>query len=60
MIAIDLNKQQARDAGAKTIQQINFTGNLARDRNANTTIFFIVKESKETILDFSQGTLRVL
>ena len=60
MIAIDLNKQEARDTGAKSIQQINFTGNLARKRNANTTMFFIIKESTETILDFSQGTLRVL
>ena len=29
MIAINLNKQQALDADPKTIQQINFTGNLA-------------------------------
>ena len=42
----------------KSIQQINFTANL--DRNGNTAIFFIVKEVKETILDFSQGTVKVL
>ena len=29
MIAIDLSKQQARDADPKAIQQIHFTGNLA-------------------------------
>ena len=58
MIAIDLNK--AIDAGPKAIQQINFTGNLARDGNANMAMFFIIEEAKETILDFSQGTLRVL
>ena len=28
MIAIDLNKQQALDADPKSIQQINFTGNV--------------------------------
>ena len=42
------------------LQQINFTGNLAREGNANTTIFFIIEEAKETILDFSQGTVKVL
>ena len=58
MIAIDLIKQQALDADPKAIQQINFTGNL--DRAGNTTIFFIFEETKETILDFSQGTVKVL
>ena len=28
MIAIDLSKQQALDAGPETMQQINFTRNL--------------------------------
>ena len=56
-IAIDLSKQQALDADPKPIQQINFTANLDRDGN---TIFFIIKEAKETILDFSQGTVEVL
>ena len=32
------------------MQQINFTGNLARD--GNTTVFFIMEEAKEIILDF--------
>ena len=60
MIAIDLSKQQALDADPKTIQQINFTGNLAQEGNANTTKFFIIEEAKETILDFSQGIVIVL
>ena len=54
MIAIDLNKQQALDADPKAIHQINFTGNLARERNVNTTLFFIIEEAKETILDFDE------
>ena len=58
MIAIDLIKQQALGADPKEIQQINFTGNL--DRAENTTMFFIIEEAKETILDFSQETVRVL
>ena len=58
MIAIDLSKQQALNADPRAIQQINFTANL--DRDENTTIFFIIEEAKETVLEFSQGTVKVL
>ena len=58
MIAVDLSKQQALDADPKTIQQINFTENLDRDRN--TRVYSILEEAKESILDFSQGTVKVL
>ena len=57
MIAVDLSKQQAVDADPRAIQQINFTANL--DRAGNTRVFFILEEAKETILDFSQGTVKV-
>ena len=56
MIAIDLSKQQALDADPKAIQQINFTENLEQQ----ATIFSIIEEAKETALDFSQGTVKVL
>ena len=58
MIAIDLSKQQALDADPKAIQQINFAGNL--DGNNNRLMIFIIEGVKETILDFSQGTVKVL
>ena len=58
IIAIDLSKQQALDANPIAIQQINFTENL--DRAGNTTMFFLIEEAKETVLDFSQGTVKVL
>ena len=58
MIAIDLSKQQAFDSDPRVIQQINFTANL--DRARNTTMFFIIDEAKETVLDFSQGTVKIL
>ena len=58
MIAVDLSKQQALDADPKAIQQINFTANL--DRAGNARIYFILEEAKETILDFSQGAVKVL
>ena len=57
MMAIDLRKQQALDADTRAIQQINFTENL--DRVGQTTMFLIIEEAKETILDFLQGPVKV-
>ena len=58
MIAIDLTKQQALDVDPKAIQQTNFTVNL--DRAEGATMFFIIEEAKETKLDFSDETVKVL
>ena len=58
MVAVDLSKQPALDADPRAIQQINFTANL--DRAGNTRIYFILEEAKETILNFAQGTVKVL
>ena len=58
MIAVDLSRQRALDADCRAIQQINFIANL--DRAGNTRVYFILEEAKETILDFSQGTVKVL
>ena len=58
VLGIDLSKQQKLDADPKAIQQINFTGNL--DRAEGLTMFFIIEEAKETVLDFSKGTVKVL
>ena len=58
LIAVDLSKQQALDADPRAIKQINFTANL--DRAGNTMAYFILEEAKETILDFSQGIVKVL
>ena len=58
MIAIDLSKQQVLHSDPRAIQQINFTANL--DRAGNTTMFFIIEEAKETVFEFSQGTVKVL
>ena len=58
MIAIGLSKQQALDANPRAIQQINSTANL--DRARNTRINSILEEAKKTVLDFSQGTVKVL
>ena len=57
---MDFSKLKACDADSKAIQQINFTGNLARERNSKTKMLFIIEEAKEFILGFSQGTVKVL
>ena len=58
MIAADLRKQQALDADPKAIQQINFAANL--DKAGNTRWYFILQEAKETVFEFSLGTVKVL
>ena len=58
IIPVDLSKQQALHVDPRANQQIHFTANL--DRAGNTRIYFILEEAKETKLDFSQGTVKVL
>ena len=58
MIAVDLSKQQTLEADPRANQQINFTASFGRA--GNTRIYFILEEAKETILDFLQGTVKVL
>ena len=58
LIAVDLSKQQKLDGDAKALQQTNFTGNLSRAEGS--TMFFIIEEAKETALDFSKGTVKLL
>ena len=55
---VDLSKQRTLDADRKAIQQITFTANL--DRVGSTRIYSSLEEAKETVLDFSQGTVKVL
>ena len=56
IVAVDLSKQQALYADPKAIQQINF----AADRDGNTRFYIILEEAKETVFEFSQGTVKVL
>ena len=58
MIAVDLSKQRVLDADPKAIQQINLTANL--DRTGRTKLYFIFEKAKETVFEFSQGTVNVL
>ena len=58
LIVISLSKQQVLDVDPKAMQRIKFTRNL--NRVENTRIYFIIREAKETILDFSQKSARIL
>ena len=58
MVAIHLSKEQALDSNPIAIQQMNFTANL--DRAGSIRIYFILEEAKGTVLDFSQGLVKIL
>ena len=61
LIAADLSKQKALDADSRAIQQIIFTGKIkAEANNTRIMIYYILEQSKETILEFSTGTTKVL
>ena len=55
LIAADLSRQKALDADSRAIQRIIFTGKAS----AGAIIYYILEQSKETILQFSKGTTRV-
>ena len=58
MIAIDLSNQHVLDIDPRAIQQINFTTSLVRA--GNTTMSFIIEKADETVLEVSQGTVKLL
>ena len=57
MIVKDLSKQQALNADPRAIEPINFATHL--DIAGNTTMFFIIEEAENTVLDFLQATVKV-
>ena len=61
LIAADLSKQKALDSDSRAIQQIIFTGKIKSTvANTRIIIYYILEQSKETILKFSKGTTKVL
>ena len=61
LLAADLSKQKALDADSRAIQQIIFTGTIkATVANTRMIIFYVLEKSKEAILEFSKGTIKVL
>ena len=55
LIAVDLSKQKELDADPRAIQQIEFKYVLGK----NSTIYLVLEKSKETILEFYKGTVKV-
>ena len=55
LVAVDLSKQKELDADPRAIQQIEFKYTLGTD----STIYWVLEKSKETILEFYKGTVKV-
>ena len=60
LIAIDLSKEKALDVDPRAIQQIVFQGVVGGDNNTKIRLHTILEQSKETMLEFSKGTAKVL
>ena len=56
LIAADLSKQKALDEDSRAIQQIISTSKA----NKGAMLYHILEQSKETILQFSKETTKVL
>ena len=55
LVAVDLSKQKELDADPKAIQQIEVKYTLV----TNSTIYWVLEKSKETILEFYKVTVKV-
>ena len=55
LVAVDLSKQKELDTDPRAIQQIEFKYMLG----TNSTIYWVLEKSKETILEFYKGTVKV-
>ena len=55
LVAVDVSKQKELDADPRAIQQIEFKYML----ETNSTIYWVLEKSKETILEFYKGTVKV-
>ena len=55
LVAVHLSKQKELDVDPRAIQQIDFKYML----QTNSTIYWVLKKSKETILEFYKGTVKV-
>ena len=61
IIAADLSKQKGLDADSRRVQQIIFTGKIKSIvPDTRVIIFYILEQSKETMLEFAKGTTKVL
>ena len=59
-IAVDLSRQKALDAYPRAIQQIVFQEVVGGDDGTKTRLYNILEQSKETVLEFTKWTAKVL
>ena len=55
LVAVDLSKQKELDADPRAIRQIEFKYMLGTD----STIYWVLEKSQETILEFYKGTVKL-
>ena len=55
LVAVNLSKQKELDADPRAIQQVEFKYML----ETNSTIYWVLEKSKETMLEFYKGTVKV-
>ena len=55
LVAVDLSKQKELDKDPRAIQQNEFKYMLGK----NSTIYWVLEKSEETILEFYKGTVKV-
>ena len=55
LAAVDLSKQKELDTDPRAIQQIEFKYML----ETNSTIYWVLEKSKETMLEFYKRTVKV-
>ena len=60
LISVNLRKQKDLDFDPRVIQQIVFQGVLGGENNTKIRLNTILEQSKETKLEFSEGTAKVL
>ena len=56
LVVADLSKEKALDADPRAIQQIVFTAEV----ETNLITYYILEQSRETVLEFYKGTAKVL
>ena len=60
LTAVDLSKQKVLDADPRAIQQIVFQGVVGGDANTKIRLYTTLEQWKETMLEFSKETAKVL
>ena len=55
LVAVDLSKKKELDTDPRAIQQIEFKYML----ETNSTIYWVLEKSKETMLEFYKRTVKV-